>query len=191
MQTLNSHKKTTDMTRYINLHFPLIVITLLIIATSVFCGCTRTIYQPIEIEKTRTDSTSVKAEFTEAQFSNLVNILQERVNTRDSVVIRDSVIMVINEAGNIISKETFHDRDHNSLRDEAIIQMQAKYDSIFNAQREEITAILEQLQQTPVPVERQLTKWEKVKQDVGGMAIGILIAVIAIAVIWLIKKIKR
>lgn len=61
----------------------------------------------------------------------------------------------------------------------------------INTQREEITAILEQSQQTPVPVERQLTKWEKVKQDIGGMAIGILVAVIAIAVIWLIKKIKR
>lgn len=179
------------MTRLFNLRFPFIVIALLVIATSVFSGCTRTIYQPIEIEKTRTDSTSAKAEFTDAQFSSLVNILQQRVNTRDSVVIRDSVIMVINEAGSIISKETFRDRDHNSLRDEAIIQIQAKYDSIFNAQREEITAILEQLQQTPVPVERQLTKWEKVKQDVGGMAIGILVAVIAIAVIWLIKKIKR
>lgn len=174
-----------------HLRFPLIVIALFVIAASLFCGCTRTIYQPIEIEKTRTDSTSVKAEFTDAQYSNLVNILQERVSTRDSVIIRDSVIMVINEAGSVISKETFHDRDHNSTRDEAIMQIQAKYDSIFNAQREEITAMLEQLQQTPVPVERQLTKWEKAKQDVGGMAIGILVAVIAIAVIWLIKKIKR
>ena len=39
----------------------------------------------------------------------------------------------------------------------------------------------------PYPVERKLTKWEQTKQDVGGIAIGVIIAVVCIAVIWLIK----
>lgn len=173
-------------------HFKsLLLVVALFFSAIIISGCTRTIYQPVEIEKTLTDSTAIKTEFNEVQFSNLVSMLQERVNTRDSVIIRDSVIMVVNETGGVISKEVFHDRDRSSTRDEMIMQMQAKYDSIFNAQREEINSILEQFQQTPVPVERELTKWEIVKQDVGGMAIGILLTVIAIAVIWLIKKIKR
>lgn len=43
----------------------------------------------------------------------------------------------------------------------------------------------------PYPVERQLSKWEQVKQDVGGMAIGGIAIAVCVAVIWLIKKIRR
>lgn len=43
----------------------------------------------------------------------------------------------------------------------------------------------------PYPVERQLSKWEQTKQDVGGMAIGGIAIAVCVAVIWLIKKIRR
>ena len=43
----------------------------------------------------------------------------------------------------------------------------------------------------PYPVEKQLTKWEQAKQDVGGIAIGAIIAVVCIAVIWLIRKFRK
>ncbi len=165
------------------------LLSFLAIVAIVMCGCTRTIYQPIE--SVRTDSISTKAEFNEARFQYLLNVLQHRVNTRDSVVIRDSVVMVINETGGVVSKETFHDRDRNYSRDEAVLQIQAKYDSIFKAQREEFNAILEQIQQIPVPVEKPLSKLERLKQEVGGIAIGILVAILSVAVVWLIRKIKR
>lgn len=149
----------------------------------ILCGCTRTIYQPVET--THTDSINTTAEFNETQFQYLLNILKHQVNTRDSVVIRDSIVMVINEAGGIVSKETFRDRNRNHSRDEAITQMQAKYDSIFKAQREEFNAVLDQIQQIPMPVEKPLSKWEQLKQEVGGIAIGILVAILSIAVVWL------
>lgn len=154
-------------------------------------GCTRTIYQPVQIEKVQTDSISHKSDTTLEQFHSLLNELRQSVNVRDSVVIRDSVIMVVNDVGAVISKEVFHDRDRNYSKDESVLQLQAKYDSIFNAQRDEFNAILNRLEQTPVVVERQLTLWEKAKQEVGGIAIGLMIAIIVIAVFWLIKKIKN
>lgn len=40
----------------------------------------------------------------------------------------------------------------------------------------------------PYPVERQLSKWERTKMDFGGMALGVIIAIVCVAVIWLIKK---
>ncbi|WP_289737074.1 hypothetical protein [Paramuribaculum intestinale] len=43
----------------------------------------------------------------------------------------------------------------------------------------------------PYPVEKHLTKWEQAKQDVGGIAIGVIIAVACIAVVWLIKKFRK
>ena len=45
--------------------------------------------------------------------------------------------------------------------------------------------------QVPYPVEKQLSKWERTKQDVGGIAIGVIVAVVCIAVIWLIRKFRK
>lgn len=165
------------------------LLSFLAIFAVILCGCTRTIYQPVET--VRTDSISTTTEFNEAQFQYLLNALKHQVNTRDSVVIRDSVVMVINEAGGVVSKEVFRDRDRNHSRDEAITQIKAKYDSIFKAQREEFNAVLDQIQQIPMPVEKPLSKWEQLKQEVGGIAIGILVAILSIAAVWLIRKIKH
>lgn len=94
------------------------LLSFLALVAVILCGCTRTIYQPVET--VRTDSISTTAEFNEAQFQYLLNVLKHQVNTRDSVVIRDSVVMVVNEAGGVVSKEVFRDRDRNHSRDEAI-----------------------------------------------------------------------
>lgn len=40
-------------------------------------------------------------------------------------------------------------------------------------------------------VERQLTRWEKAKQDVGGMAIGVALAAMLAAIIWGIRKARK
>ncbi|MDE7116238.1 MAG: hypothetical protein K2O56_07415 [Muribaculaceae bacterium] len=43
----------------------------------------------------------------------------------------------------------------------------------------------------PVPVERELSRWEQTKMDFGGAAIGATVVVLCIAVIWLIKKFRK
>lgn len=43
----------------------------------------------------------------------------------------------------------------------------------------------------PYPVERELTRWEQTKMDLGGVAIGVLAAVVCIAVVRLIKKFRK
>lgn len=45
--------------------------------------------------------------------------------------------------------------------------------------------------EVPVPVERELTRWEQVKMDFGGMALGGLVIALCAAVAWLIKKHRR
>lgn len=44
---------------------------------------------------------------------------------------------------------------------------------------------------TPYPVERPLSRWERTKQEAGGVAIGIATAALAFIIIWLIKKIRN
>lgn len=45
--------------------------------------------------------------------------------------------------------------------------------------------------QVPYPVERQLTRWEQFRLDVGGWAIGIVIIVILIVVGYMIYKLRK
>ncbi len=40
-------------------------------------------------------------------------------------------------------------------------------------------------------MEKQLTTWEQTKMDFGGIAIGAIIAVVCVAVVWLIKKFRK
>lgn len=45
--------------------------------------------------------------------------------------------------------------------------------------------------QVPYPVEKPLTKWQRVKMDFGGMAIGAIIVAFCFAVVWLIKRFMK
>lgn len=43
----------------------------------------------------------------------------------------------------------------------------------------------------PYPVEKELTRWQQIKMDLGGMAIGAIVVVLCVAVVWLIKKFRK
>lgn len=43
----------------------------------------------------------------------------------------------------------------------------------------------------PYPVERPLSRWEQTKMDFGGAAIGGVVVVLCIAVVWLVKKFRK
>ena len=43
----------------------------------------------------------------------------------------------------------------------------------------------------PYPVERELSRWEAIKMDFGGFALGAVGVVVCVAVIWLIKKFRK
>ena len=43
----------------------------------------------------------------------------------------------------------------------------------------------------PYPVERQLSRWERTKMDLGGVALGVLVAAVCVAVVWLSRKFRK
>lgn len=84
---------------------------------------------------------------------------------RDSIHILDSLI--IREKGDTIYLTRWRTEYRDILKTDSIIIR----DSI----------------QIPYPVEKQLTKWQKTKMDLGGIAIGIIIGLFFV-IIWLIKR---
>lgn len=77
---------------------------------------------------------------------------------RDSILVRDSVYV---ERGDTIKVVRYKWLErYKTLRDTAYIERIRKVD-------------------VPYPVERKLSKWEKVKMDFGGLAIGGLLVAIA------------
>jgi hypothetical protein len=67
-----------------------------------------------------------------------------------------------------------------------------KYKYIYKTKERIDTAYIERTDsvQVPYPVERSMTRWEKAKQDLGGMAFGALILVCVAFMYNLIKKRK-
>jgi hypothetical protein len=45
--------------------------------------------------------------------------------------------------------------------------------------------------QVPYPVERKLTKWEKIKMDAGGISIGVCIALVLMIIVYFIVRAYR
>ncbi|MBD5356241.1 MAG: hypothetical protein HDR88_04440 [Bacteroides sp.] len=167
-----------------------------------FSGCrSQQLCVPAEISKV--DSISQKSEILVQRVQNLINEIRiweqrrDSISARDSIAVKDSTVLYINEAGDVVSKERYRDRiqksDRTSLSENnRQTEISRQYiDSLLTAQKNELMAMMENSQQVPIPVERKLTKWEQLKQEVGGISIGILVVIVVIAVIWLIKKIKN
>ena len=90
----------------------------------------------------------------------------------DSVYVRDSV--VVERGGDTIKVTAWR------WRERYVVQR----DTIYRSRKASVAV--------PYPVERKLSRWEKTKQDIGGIAIGAFIAVVSAVVIWLaVKKMKK
>ena len=110
--------------------------------------------------------------------------IESKAETSDSVVTRDSTVIVLDDKGNVIRTELYREKERFRELNSDHILLQAKYDSLLNAKQKVV--------QVPCPVERELTNWEEAKMNVGGWAIsvlsGLLLLGIGYVIIWLIKK---
>ena len=122
-----------------------------IVAAMILCGCTRTVYEPVE---------SVRTEYRDREVEKFV---ADTVHDTRLVWVKGDTVVDIREKEHVRRVE---------IHDTCYIE---RCDTI----------------RVPYPVERQLSKWERTKMDFGGIAIGVIIAVVCIAVIWLIKKFRK
>ena len=171
------------------LHVMIIIFALFAMLSLFLCGCSHRTYVPLQSVRTdtvymaRKDSVHIKDSL----------ITRQVINIRDSIAIHDSVVIVKDEQGNIKERLIVRYRDHWHATQDALTLLRlidrykASNDSLLATMREHI--------EVPKVVERELSRWEKIKMDVGGWAIGALsatlLAAIAYIIIWLLKKYRR
>lgn len=62
-----------------------------------------------------------------------------------------------------------------------------RYVAIHDTVRDTIRSVIRE----PYPVERPLSRWEKIKLDTGGIAIGAAIAALSLAAFLLVRRLRR
>lgn len=157
-----------------------------IIALLFLAGCTTTKYVPVE---------TVRTEYVEADTTAIYNRairLFESVMNRDvrsdSLVDHRKETVVINEKGDTTRHISERIVYRSSNREMELEHRVSEQDSIIDVLRLRLTSVKADSISVPYPVERDLTKWETVKMDLGGIAIGVFAIVICVAVIWLIRR---
>ena len=166
----------------------LIVIGLLAL-TALCISCSHRVYVPVQSIRTdtiymsRKDSVHIKDSL----------ITRQVINIRDSVAIRDSVVIVKDEHGNVKEKLIVRYRDRwHATQDNLTLQRQI---DCYKASNDSLRATKKEYKEVPVPVEKKLSRWQKIKMDVGGWAIGamstFLLAIIGYIVVWLLKKYRK
>jgi len=185
-------KKTTikEIVRLVILFVIGCLIGLLI--TAFLGSCTRTVYTPVETVRYEREEADT------SKFMALINSLKEEISSKESkkesLIHNEKETVRLNENGDTIFRDRFI---YINLQSEE----KKEYEHIIASQRDSIDTLNERLAsqktdsiQVPYPVERQLTKWETVKMEAGGWAIGagsvLLVALVAV-IVWLVKVKRR
>lgn len=96
---------------------------------------------------------------------------------------RDSFVTVVDNEGNVLRTELYKQKEVYKDMQREYNALLAKYNLLLYQERNSI--------RVPYPVESQLTKWQKLKQDVGGFAIIAFISIFLSLLFYFIYKIKK
>lgn len=167
----------------------LIIIGILAMTALCFTSCSHRVYVPVQSIRTdtiymsRKDSVHIKDSL----------ITRQVINIRDSVAIHDSVVIVKDDQGHIKEKLIVRYRDHWHATQDALTLL--RLIDRYKASNDSLRAIKTEYKEVPIPVEKKLSRWQKIKMDVGGWAIGamstFLLAIVGYIVIWLLKKYRK
>lgn len=164
-------------------------IAIILFLSFLFVSCRTTKYVPIE---------TVRTEYKEADTSEIYNRIlrsfeaeRSKESKSDSVIDRIKETIVINDKGDT----TRHDRLRyiyvSSKRVAELEREVAEKDSIIsNLRTKQVTEKVDSIA-VPYPVEKELSRWEKAKQEVGGFCIIVLLAGIIAFGVWGVWKTRK
>ena len=140
----------------------------------------KTVYVPTEKHFWHTDTLTRYITATDS-----VTVI-ERVYESDTRY--DSIAPILDSLNRVIGWDRYHFRGRTKMMEAECQRLMAVIDSLRNVKADTVREKI----RVPYPVERKLTRWERTKMELGGWAFGALIvAVIAVVIMWLIYKKRR
>lgn len=136
-----------------------------LIVISLLCGCKTVKYVPVE---------SVKIDSMYVTDSLVVNTI---IRYKDSLRVKDSIVMVVDTAGNVLSKEKYHDEKHTKDTERSNDETKTKAKEAKSADSV----------QTPVPVEPELGWWQLTRLKLFWPLVTV-VTVLVTALWWIIKR---
>lgn len=137
------------------------------------CGCKQVEYVPVKEVKTM-----------EIERNGIYGLNGfHGVDESTKVTIKDSLVIVVNEQGNEVRREEYHEKETDREYREKYQELLAMYESLRSEKTDTV--------QVPYPVERELGRWEQTCVNYGGEAI-VMCVVMLFIIGWIaIKKIFR
>lgn len=151
---------------------PIYIICILVVLSLIGCR-TRMQYVPIESKTETRDSIIARDSI----------VIKEKVFTRDSTVTKDSTVIILDDKGNVIRTELYREKERYRELNSDYRLLQAKYDSLQSLKNKVI--------EIPYPVEKELTRWQQTKMDVGGWAMGVLSGIVILGIGYFIVGLIR
>ena len=146
---------------------------MLILLASAVCSCSRVQYVPLPSVSQVKDSV------------NLIDSVSIRYEVAkvDSVRIKDSTVIVQDKDGNIIMEKYYRETERYRSLENDYNELKRRYESLKAEKRDSVPV--------PYPVEKELSRWQKLKIDVGGIAIVAVLLALAAAGVWLFLRLRR
>ena len=150
---------------------PFILLALVILLLVIMSGCGQVRYV-----STASEHVKLKRDV-EHDTVEVVRVVSDRVVER----VKDSTHVVVDEQGNEKSRDRVQDRYLFIENRDSVNFYRAKVDSLMSMKVDSV--------EVPVPVERELSRWERVKMKIGGLCVeGFGIVCLTAAVVWLIRR---
>lgn len=133
-------------------------------------GCSRTVYVPVETVSHVRDSVNI--------VDSTVAVYETK--TLDSIRIKDSTVIIQDHEGNIVKEEHYRETERYRSLERSYDELRRAYEQLKSEKVDTVSV--------PYPVERKLTRWEKIRLDFGGAAIIALLSLIIFVLFIFIKK---
>ena len=76
------------------------------------------------------------------------------------------------------------------VKGDTVYQYRYKYQYKYQYINRADTVIKTDSVQVPYPIEKQLSRWQSIKMELGGWAFGLVIAFVLIIIVWLVYRTK-
>ena len=133
------------------------------------CGCKQVEYVPVK--EVRTVELQQNGMFGANGFRG--------VDESTKVTIHDSVVVVVNQQGEEVSRKEFHEKETDREYREKYEELLMMYESLRSEKTDTV--------QVPYPVEKKLGKWEQTCVNYGGEAI-VICFVLMFIIVWMAYK---